>query len=107
MLLDSVLYLTGYDLTLDDIKQFRQWGSRTPGHSEYGVTPGVAATTGRLGQGVGNAGGMAIAEAQLAALFNRPGHAVVEPYTYFLASDGALKDGLAHEACRPARQLKR
>src|SRR6266704_844449 len=71
ILLYSALYLTGYDLTLDDLKQFRQWGSRTPGHSEYGVTPGVEATTGPLGQGVGNAVGMAIAEAQLAALFNR------------------------------------
>ena len=68
VLLYSALYLTGYDLTLDDLKQFRQWGSRTPGHSEYGLTPGVEATTGPLGQGVGNAVGMAIAEAQLAAL---------------------------------------
>src|SRR5207245_11338621 len=75
ILLYAVLYLTGYDLTLDDLKQFRQWGSRTPGHSEYGVTPGVEATTGPLGQGVGNAVGMAIAEAQLRALVNRAGHA--------------------------------
>src|SRR5256712_13680804 len=106
MLLYSVLYLTGYDLTLDDLKQFRQWGSRTPGHSEHGVTPGVEATTGPLGQGVGNAVGMAIAEAQLAALFNRPGHAVVDHCTYFVASDGDLMEGLSHEACSLAGHLK-
>ena len=106
MLLYSVLYLTGYDLTLDDIKQFRQWGSRTPGHSEHGVTPGVEATTGPLGQGVGNAVGMAIAEAQLAALFNRPGHAIIDHHTYFLASDGDLMEGVSHEACSLAGHLK-
>ena len=106
MLLYSVLYLTGYDLTLDDIKQFRQWGSRTPGHSEHGVTPGVEATTGPLGQGTGNAVGMAIAEAQLAALFNRPGHTVVDHHTYFLASDGDLMEGISHEACSLAGHLK-
>ena len=106
MLLYSVLYLTGYDLTLDDIKQFRQWGSRTPGHSEHGVTPGVEATTGPLGQGVGNAVGMAIAEAQLAALFNRPGHAIIDHHTYFLASDGDLMEGVSHEACSLAGPLK-
>ncbi len=106
MLLYSVLYLTGYELTLDDIKQFRQWGSRTPGHSEHGVTPGVEATTGPLGQGTGNAVGMAIAEAQLAALFNRPGHAIIDHYTYFLASDGDLMEGISHEACSLAGHLK-
>jgi len=106
MLLYSVLYLTGYDLTLDDIKQFRQWGSRTPGHSEHGVTPGVEATTGPLGQGVGNAVGMAIAEAQLAALFNRPGHSLIDHHTYFLASDGDLMEGVSHEACSLAGHLK-
>ena len=106
MLLYSTLYLTGYDLGLDEIKQFRQWGSRTPGHSEHGVTPGVEATTGPLGQGTGNAVGMAIAEAQLAALFNRPGHEIVDHYTFFLASDGDLMEGISHEACSLAGHLK-
>jgi transketolase len=106
MLMYATLYLTGFDLTLDDIKQFRQWGSRTPGHVEHGVTPGVDATTGPLGQGVGNAVGMAIAEAQLAALFNRPGHAIVDHATYFLASDGDLMEGLSHEACSLAGHLR-
>ena len=106
MLLYSVLYLTGYDLTLEDIKQFRQWGSRTPGHPEPWMTPGVEATTGPLGQGVGNAVGMAIAEAQLGALFNRPGHQIVDHHTYFLASDGDLMEGISHEACSLAGHLK-
>src|SRR5881394_3799715 len=106
MLLYSALYLSGYDLTLDEIKQFRQWGTRTPGHSEHGVTPGVEATTGPLGQGTGNAVGMAIAEAQLAAQFNRPGHEIVDHYTYFLASDGDLMEGISHEACSLAGHLK-
>ena len=106
MLLYSTLYLSGYDVSLDDIKKFRQWGSKTPGHSEVGMTPGVETTTGPLGQGVGNAVGMAIAEAQLAALFNRPGHAIVDHHTYFLASDGDLMEGISHEACSLAGHLK-
>jgi transketolase len=88
MLLYSLLFLTGYDLTLSDLRQFRQWQSRTPGHPERGVTPGVEVTTGPLGQGVGNSVGLAIAEGWLATTFNRPGHAVVDHYTYVLASDG-------------------
>src|SRR5213078_3311194 len=106
MLLYAVLYLTGYDLSLADIKQFRQGGSRTPGHSEHGLTPGVEATTGPLGQGVGNAVGMALAEAHLAAVFNRPGHAIVDHWIYFLASDGDLMEGVSHEACSLAGHLK-
>jgi transketolase len=106
MLLYSVLYLTGYDLTLDDIKSFRQWTSKTPGHPERGMTPGVEATTGPLGQGTGNAVGMAIAEAQLAALYNRPGNEIFNHYTYFLASDGDLMEGISHEACSLAGHLK-
>jgi transketolase len=98
MLLYSILYLTGYDLTLDDLKQFRQWESRTPGHPEFGYTPGVETTTGPLGQGVGNAVGMAVAEAHLAARFNREGHGVVDHDTYFICSDGDLMEGVSHEA---------
>ena len=98
MLLYSVLYLTGYDLSLDDLKQFRQWESKTPGHPEYGYTPGVETTTGPLGQGVGNAVGFAVAEAHQAAVFNRPGHAVVDHHTYFICSDGDLMEGVSHEA---------
>jgi transketolase len=106
MLVYATLYLTGFDLSLDDIKQFRQWGSRTPGHVEHGVTPGVETTTGPLGQGIGNAVGMAIAEAQLATLFNRPGHTIVDHHTYFIASDGDLMEGISHEACSLAGHLK-
>ncbi|NUP54381.1 MAG: transketolase [Gemmatimonadaceae bacterium] len=98
MLLYSSLFLTGYDLTLDDLKQFRQWESRTPGHPEYGYTPGVETTTGPLGQGVGNAVGMAVAQAHLAARFNREGHDIVDHYTYFICSDGDLMEGVSHEA---------
>ncbi|HYK10122.1 MAG TPA: transketolase [Gemmatimonadales bacterium] len=106
MLLYAALYLSGYGLTLDDIKKFRQWGSKTPGHPEYGHTAGVETTTGPLGQGTGNAVGMAIAEAILAANFNRPGHEVVSHFTYFLASDGDLMEGISHEACSLAGHLK-
>ena len=104
-LLYSMLYLTGYDLTLEDLKQFRQWGSRTPGHPEYRKTPGVEATTGPLGQGIGNAVGMAIAEAHLASLFNRAGHNVIDHHTYFVASDGDLMEGISHEAAALAGHL--
>ena len=105
MLLYSVLYLTGYDLKLDDLKQFRQWHSRAPGHPEYRTTPGIEATTGPLGQGIGNAVGMAIAEAHLAALFNKTGHNVVDHHTYFVASDGDLMEGISHEAASLAGHL--
>jgi transketolase len=105
MLLYSVLYLTGYAVSLDDLKQFRQWESSTPGHPEYGYTPGVETTTGPLGQGVGNSVGMAIAESQLAALFNRPGHSVIDHYTYFIASDGDIMEGISHEASSYAGHL--
>lgn len=98
MLLYSLLYLTGYDLSLDEIKNFRQWGSITPGHPEYHVTPGVETTTGPLGQGAGNAVGMALAEAYLAAYFNRPGHEIVDHYTYALVTDGDLMEGVSAEA---------
>src|SRR5882757_4979280 len=98
MLLYSMLFLTGYDLGLEDIKQFRQWGSRTPGHPERGHTPGVETTTGPLGQGVANAVGMALAEAHLASIYNKPGHEVIDHYTYFICSDGDMMEGISHEA---------
>jgi transketolase len=94
----SLLHLCGYDLTLDDLQQFRQWGSRTPGHPERGDTPGVEVTTGPLGQGVGNAVGMALAERFLAERFNRPGHELVDHHTYAICSDGDLMEGISQEA---------
>src|SRR5215831_16676768 len=97
-LLYSLLHLTGYDLSLDELKQFRQWGSRTPGHPEWHDTPGVEATTGPLGQGTANAVGMAIAERYLARYFNRPGHAIIDHHTYALVSDGDMMEGVACEA---------
>ncbi|MGH9784836.1 MAG: transketolase [Terriglobia bacterium] len=106
MLLYALLHLTGYDLPLDEIRRFRQWGSKTPGHPEHGLTPGVEATTGPLGQGFGNGVGMAIAERYLAAYFNRPGHAVVDHFTYAIASDGDLMEGVASEAASLAGHLK-
>jgi transketolase len=105
-LLYSLLYLTGYDLPLDQIKQFRQWGSITPGHPERGLTPGVETTTGPLGQGFGNGVGMAIAEAHLAARYNRPGFEIVNHVTYGLVSDGDLMEGVSSEAASLAGQLE-
>src|ERR1700709_2733297 len=99
MLLYALLYLTGYDVTLDDLKAFRQWGSKTAGHPEYGHTPGVETTTGPLGQGLANGVGMALAEALLAAQFNREGFPIVDHYTYVFAGDGCLMEGISHEAC--------
>lgn len=98
MLLYALLHLTGYDLSLDELKNFRQWGSKTPGHPEYGHAPGVETTTGPLGQGAGMSVGMALAEALLAARYNRPGHTIVDHYTYALVSDGDLMEGVASEA---------
>jgi transketolase len=106
MLLYSLLYLTGYGLTLEDLEAFRQWGSRTPGHPEYGVAPGIEATTGPLGQGFANAVGMAIAERRLASEINRPGHDVIDHRTYALASDGDLQEGIASEAASLAGHLR-
>ena len=105
LLLYSLLHLTGYDLPLDELKQFRQWGSQTPGHPEHGDTAGVETTTGPLGQGFGNAVGMAIAERHLAARFNRPGHEIVDHRTYVLVGDGDLMEGVAHEAASLAGHL--
>ncbi len=102
MFLYSLLYLSGYDLSLDDIRQFRQWDSRTPGHPEYGHTPGVETTTGPLGQGVANTVGMALAERWLAHRYNRPGHEIVDHHTYALCSDGDLMEGISHEAAEIA-----
>jgi transketolase len=105
-LLYSLLFATGYDVSLDDIKQFRQWGSKTPGHPEYGHTPGVEVTTGPLGQGLANAVGMAIGEAQLAASYNRDGHAIIDHHTWAIVSDGDLMEGIASEAASLAGHLK-
>lgn len=106
MLLYSLLHLTGYDLPLEQIKLFRQWGSMTPGHPERGITPGVEITTGPLGQGLGNGVGMAIAEAYLSARFNRPGYRLVDHYTYGILSDGDLMEGVGSESASLAGHLK-
>ncbi|ARU86856.1 transketolase [Pseudomonas sp. M30-35] len=105
MLIYSLLHLTGYDLGIEDIKQFRQMGSRTPGHPEYGYTPGVETTTGPLGQGIANAVGFAIAEKVLAAQFNRDGHKIVDHYTYAFMGDGCMMEGISHEVCSLAGTL--
>jgi transketolase len=106
MLLYSLLYLTGYDLPLDELKRFRKWGSKTPGHPERGHTPGVEVATGPLGQGFGNAVGMAIAEAWLGARYNRPGHRIIDHHTYGICSDGDLMEGISHEAASLAGHLR-
>ena len=106
MLLYSSLYLSGYDLPLSELKAFRQWGSRTPGHPEYGHTAGIETTTGPLGQGIANAVGMAVAEAHMAALFDRDGHRVVDHHTWFIAGDGCLMEGISHEAASFAGHQK-
>jgi len=105
-LLYSLLHLTGYDLPIEELKQFRQWGSKTPGHPEYRETPGVECTTGPLGQGFGSGVGLAIAERFLAARFNRPGYEIVDHYTYAIVSDGDLMEGVASEAASLAGHLK-
>jgi len=106
MLIYALLHLTGYDLPMQELKNFRQLHSRTPGHPEVGITPGVETTTGPLGQGLGNAVGMALAEALLAAEFNKPGHEVVDHHTYVFAGDGCLMEGISHEVCSLAGVLK-
>ncbi len=105
-MLYSLLYLTGYDLNLEDLMNFRQWGSKTPGHPEYGLTPGVEATTGPLGQGFGMGVGMAMAECYLASKYNRPGFEIVDHYTYAIVSDGDLEEGISSEAAALAGRQK-
>jgi len=104
-LLYSLLHLSGYDLSIDDLKNFRQMHSKTPGHPEYGYAPGIETTTGPLGQGLANAVGMALAEKTLAAQFNKPGHEIVDHYSYVFAGDGCLMEGISHEVCSLAGTL--
>jgi transketolase len=105
MLLYTLLFLTGYDVPMEELKQFRQWNSLTPGHPEYGLTPGVEVTTGPLGQGFGNGVGMGIAEAHISAIFNQPGHEIIDHYTYALVTDGDLMEGVSSEAASLAGHL--
>ena len=106
MLIYSLLHLTGYDIPMEELKNFRQLHSKTPGHPEYGYTPGIETTTGPLGQGLANGVGMAIAEKTLAAQFNRKPHTVIDHYTYVFAGDGCLMEGVSHEACSLAGTLR-
>src|SRR5690349_2449384 len=106
MLIYSLLHLTGYDLPLDELKNFRQWGSKTPGHPEYGLTPGVEITTGPLGQGFANGVGMAMGAAHLGAQFNKEGFPLIDHYVYAIVSDGDLMEGVASEAASLAGHLK-
>mgnify|MGYP003335623434 FL=1 len=105
MLLYALLHLTGYDLPMAELKKFRQLHSRTPGHPEHGITPGVETTSGPLGQGLANAVGMALAERMLAAEFNRPDHTLIDHYTYVFMGDGCMMEGISHEACALAGTL--
>ena len=105
MLIYSLLHLTGYDLPLEELKNFRQWGSKTPGHPEFGHTPGVETTTGPLGAGISNAVGFALAEAWLAGQFNKPGYEIIDHHTYVICGDGDLQEGVSHEACSLAGHL--
>lgn len=106
MLLYGLLHLSGYDLPMDEIKQFRQWGSKTPGHPEFGHTAGVDATTGPLGQGIAMAVGMAMAEAQMGATYNRDGYSVIDHHTFVICGDGDMMEGVASEAASLAGHLK-
>jgi transketolase len=105
-LLYALLHLTGYDLPMDELRRFRQWGSKTPGHPEYGLTPGVSATTGPLGQGFANGVGMAIAESVLSEHYNRPHHSIVDHFTYAIVSDGDMQEGVTSEAASLAGTLR-
>src|SRR5690242_14389404 len=105
MLLYSILHLTGYEVSLEDLKHFRQLGSPTAGHPEYGHAPGIETTTGPLGQGISTSVGLALAERMLAARFNRPGHDIVDHQTYVIASDGDMQEGVQHEASALAGHL--